>query len=159
MRSKGISYTGRSRKRSCRMFSNATGKSARLLGRFPPDPPRQRMPPARLMDYESAPWQSAPTAALWRFRGDAIAAKCARSIARAIRRKMKIKTISERVLGVFALDVAHEHVVQLLEGFYAALAATVVAMKTVVSQDFGNRHDASRNPRQSRRVPVGSASI
>src|ERR1700719_3322644 len=58
------------------------------------------------------------------------------AIARTIRRKMEIKLFSECVLGVFALDVAHEHVVQLLEGFYTALAATVVAMNAVVSQDF-----------------------
>jgi hypothetical protein len=57
----------------------------------------------------------------------------ARTKARTIRRKMKVEMIPECVFGILAYYVAHEHMMQLLDGPYAAFApATRPAQPTTL---------------------------
>ena len=65
-----------------------------------------------------------------------------RTKARSIRHIVKVEVVSERVLSVFTLDVPNEHMMQSLYRSDPALAAKVVAMNSVVPQNFRNRHHA-----------------
>src|ERR1700723_1240018 len=83
----------------------------------------------------------------------------ARTKPRTTRGKMKVEMFPEFVFGVFAYDGAREHMMQLLDGPYAAFAAAIIAVDAVIPQRFRNGRDAAGQSGQTGGIAIGGDTI